>query len=479
ISAQTDATGKAVLRNVKAGHHLLQISKKYYQSRQTDILSPIFSQKTVPDIALTATGRQVKITVSNLINKTKLANVGIKVAGISAKTDSSGSATVVLPVGASQQKATLSLAGYNDASVTVQVSNDKILNDNFTMTPAGKVYFLSNLSGNLDVVKTNLDGTDRQTVLAGTGNEDENNTVLLASRDWKYLALLSRRAGNSSTLYLIDTSNDSVATIDEGDVTFTLVGWSDDYFTYVVSRPDVQPWQPGAESIKSYDAQTKKLSILDSTSATGSNLNNATYETYIHQPILLDNLIVYTKTWYQYPGYLQVSGQSNTLNVVKPDGTGKKTIKSLDAGKSYFGSTVFHSPDSIYVQVSNIHGGSNYYEFNGVGLTSKNNLADDIFEKYPTYLYSPDDKSTFWSEPRDGKNTLFVGDASGGNGKQIATLSDYNTYGWYTDNYLLVSKDSSELYIMPVGGSNSPIKISDYHKPQQTFNGYGGGYGGL
>jgi hypothetical protein len=24
-----------------------------------------------------------------------------------------------------------------------------------------------------------------------------------------------------------------------------------------------------------------------------------------------------------------------------------------------------------------------------------------------------------------------------------------------------------------------PLKITDYHKPAQTFNGYGGGYGGI
>ena len=75
-------------------------------------------------------------------------------------------------------------------------------------------------------------------------------------------------------------------------------------------------------------------------------------------------------------------------------------------------------------------------------------------------------------------NTLFIGDSSGGSGKQIATLSDYDTYGWYTDDYLLVSKNGSELYIMPVSGG-TPIKISDYNKPAQNFNGYGGGYGGL
>lgn len=481
IGGETNSSGQVTLRHVKVGNHTVTISKKYYRDGSANILAPIFSQKKVPAFGLSATGRQVKISVANLINKTALAGVNIAVAGVTAKTDGSGSAVVVLPVGISQQPATLSLNGYNNAAATVKVSNDSIENNQFSLTPAGRIYFLSKLSGTIDVVKTNLDGSGRQTVLAGTGHEDDQNTVLLASRDWKYLALLSRRAGNSPSLYLIDTSNDLVTTIDEGDVDFTLLGWSDNYFTYVVDQHNTQPWQPGGESIKSYNAQTKKLETLDSTNATGTSVNDAAYETYVVQPILLDNLIVYVKTWYQYPGYLQVSGQSNTLNVVKPDGTGKKTIKSVDAGQLYFGSMVFHAPGSVYVQASNFNDGSStYYEFNGIGLTQKNNLTnDDIFKTYPTYLYSPDDNSTFWAEPRDGKNTLFVGDSDGQNAKQIATLSDYSPYGWYTGNYLLVSKNASELYIIPKNGGGNTVKISDYHKPAQTFNGYGGGYGGL
>jgi hypothetical protein len=80
--------------------------------------------------------------------------------------------------------------------------------------------------------------------------------------------------------------------------------------------------------------------------------------------------------------------------------------------------------------------------------------------------------------PTDGKYNLFVGNQLGDDKKSVGTLGDYNTYGWYTDNYLLVSKSSSELYIMPKNGG-AALKISDYFKPSQYFSGYGGGYGGI
>jgi len=98
------------------------------------------------------------------------------------------------------------------------------------------------------------------------------------------------------------------------------------------------------------------------------------------------------------------------------------------------------------------------------------------------YLASPSGNSTFWSEPRDGKNSLFVGDQAGSNAKQIASLSDYQTYGWYSEDYLLASKNGSELYIFGSEGikkESAALKITDYHKPVLNYPGYGGGYGGL
>src|SRR6266446_4719422 len=154
VSAQTDGSGKATLHHLKVGQYTVLITKKYYKDGKASLINPILSQKNVPSIQLTATGRQVQISVTNLINKNPLGNVDISVGGVTAKTDQSGKATVVLPVGAGQQKANLSLSGYNDADVTVQVSNDKIQNNPFTLTPAGKVYFLSKLSGKVDVVLT-------------------------------------------------------------------------------------------------------------------------------------------------------------------------------------------------------------------------------------------------------------------------------------------------------------------------------------
>ncbi|HLZ14494.1 MAG TPA: hypothetical protein VKQ34_00705, partial [Candidatus Saccharimonadales bacterium] len=352
----------------------------------------------------------------------------------------------------------------------------------FQVTPAGKVYFLSNQSGKIDVVKTDLDGGNRQVVLPGSGSEDLGNTILLASRDWKYLALLSKRdGGDNAKLFLIDTSNDQTTNIDEGNASFTPIGWYDDSFVYLVNRTSYSSWQPKATSTKSFDAANKRLLVLDNTNATGSSNADAQYENIFAYSFAKDQL-VYAKTWYRYPGYTDVAGQQNTLNTIKADGSDKKTLKSVDAATQYFGSLQLTKPNNLEVQVSTNGGGpTTYFTYDGTSLSPDTTLTDNTFynTNVITYLLSPSEKQTFWSEPRDGKNTLFVGDVNGAGAKQVVAQSDYQTFGWYTDNYLLLSKGGSELYILPVDGSGTPLKISNYYKPERLFNGYGGGYGGL
>ncbi|MBX4197239.1 hypothetical protein KW801_01635 [Candidatus Saccharibacteria bacterium] len=487
ITAETDGTGKAILHKVKAGHHKASFTKKYYQTRNIDLLSPILSQKATPEVQMTATGRQVKITITNAISKKPLSEVNINVADVTAKTDKDGSAIIVLPAGNTEQKAKLSLGGYNDAQVTVKINDDKIQANSFSLTPAGEIYFLSKLSGKIDVVKTNLDGTNRQTVLAGTGKEDDRGTVLLASRDWKYLALLSKRAGGLPALYLINTSDDSLTTMDTGDADFSPAGWVNDDFVYTTTKNATQLWQAGRQVLKSYSAPNKKITTLDQTTASGTGQAD-----YISQLIgsvyAYGDQILYIKNWttaFGMASNADFTSKQATFNGVKADGSGKRAIKSfgLASGTSAIDITLedrVENPGSIDLHFSDGNQDNFYVYANGQVKDESSATADSYYTAdYPTYLQSPSGDSTFWSESRDGKNTLFTGDASGQNGKQVATLSDYNTYGWFTDNYLLVSKNSSELYIMGRLGDHPAIKISDYHKPSVTFYGYGGGYGGL
>ncbi len=480
-SFKTDANGKAG-GQAKLGSGTLQVSKQYYQNSEQPVTVTMSKSKNEYKVSLVATGRQVPVTVTNKLTGKPLAGAVLVAANTEAKTDKNGKATIVLPTTATTQKAKITLNGYNTQEAAITVTDATIPANAFVLVPAGKLYFLSNQTGKIDVVKANLDGSDRQTVLAGTGSEDPNDTSLLASRDWKYLALLSRRAGTNPSVYLINTATGESKPMDEGDAAFTLVGWSDHTFVFQANRNGYQNWQPKAQALKSYNAETGKLTTVDETTAEGSSQYDYGFTNFTGIYIL-KNELVYAKNWYSSYYTNHLNGKSADLVSVHPDGSAKKTVKSfaIPDGQQYYAVNLsLYEPYGVYVQVpKGNNAGNTYYEYENGALTAKPDVTDETFSKpYPTYIISPSGKYTLWTDERDGKNVLFVGDEDGEHPRQIASLSEYYQYGWYTDDYLLVSKDDSELYILPADGSTAPQKITDYYKPPISYRGYGGGYGG-
>lgn len=490
ISGTTDGTGNVTLHKIKVGNNNVAISKKYYQDKSTKQLVPIFGNKKLAPVPLVASGRQVKIVVTNLISKSKVAGAHITIKDITAQSDTDGSATVVLPIGTTTEKAEITRDGYNKTTADITVENASIKENPVSLTPAGQVFFLSKLSGKIDVVKSNLDGTGRTTVLAGTGKEADGNTIMLASRDWKYLALLANRDGKPK-LYLVEAASGALSTIDEGDASFDPVGWSDSHFIYTVTRNNLKNWEPKRQALKSFSADSKKLITIDETKAGG----NSTYD-YIGENFgniyTINQRLVYSKNVYTYFVYLSSPSKvdhsqfPSGIYSASNDAAGAKTLKTFatQMNKAANISSVPYEAKEVYYQVSD-QGATSYFQYENEQVASKPDIADkynEYFTDRTTYLLSPTSKETVWNASRDGKNSILLGNESGDDGKQIANLADYIPYGWYSNDYVLLSKNGSELYVMPrtgITGTATPTKITDYHKPSRSFLSYGGGYGGL
>lgn len=476
VTAHTDNNGKTTLARLPAGQYQLSIQKKYYKDAALAVTVPILSNADAGQIKLEATGRQVPVAVVNKISGLPLAKVTLTAGDSTAITDAKGDAVLVVPANATTVNATLKASGYNDAKATITVTEQKDAKNTFAVVPTGKMYFLSKRTGIINVMKSDLDGNNAQNVVQGTGKEEDSDTVLLATKDWKYLLLKARRDSDKSKLYVINTTNDQLNEVDEGNADFTLVGWHNHTFVYSLVRLDLALWQPKRYAIKSYDADAAKLTTLDETNAIGSAAGGAAGE-YFTKVFLIDaqNAVVYAKPWEGY-----ATSKQATINSAQLDGSNKKNLKTLDAG-GYLQNEVLYGTDEVYFSYLGSDGKTHFYEYDSGAVQDNTTLTDDAFNQfYPTYLQSPSGNQTFWYEPRDGKNTLFIGDKDGKNGKQIATISDYTPFGWYTDNYLLVSKGGSELYIVPAANPDftKALKVTDYHKPTTIYRGYGGGYGG-
>ena len=479
-TATTDAKGLATLRSVAVGSKKLTASKKYYKNLSSDILVPITGANPTFQVDIQATGRQVPVKVVNKISKQPLEGVQVSVDDTSSKTDKNGEAVMVLPADKSEIDAVVSGNGYNNLPVKITVTDQLEDKNTFALTPSGKLYFLSKRSGTIDVLKADLDGGNVETVLKGTGKEEEYGTVLLASRDWKYLALKARRDSDQPKLYLIETNNSKLSVIDEGDVEFSLVGWHNSHFMYTLNRTKLKNWEPKHYALKSFNATSGSLGILDETGGSGSDDYHYVYER-LDNVYILNNELVYSKEW-SSSLYPMLSGKTMTVNSVRPDGSNKRVVKSFPQEENgyYIGTARLYKPQEVYFEVYQKSQRS-FWEYEDDKLSEAKDINGDSYytKFYPTFLLSPSSKATFWYEPRDGKNTLFLGNANGDEGKEIATLSEYTPYGWYGDGYLLVSKGGSELFVMARDRPDATLKVTDYHRPRVDFSGYGYGYGGF
>jgi hypothetical protein len=477
----TDGQGNVKVR-ANVGNAQLNIDKKYYKPKSVGVLIP-FKQKQPYEVKVEATGRPVPITVVNKISGKAVAGITVAAGDTQVITDTKGEAVLVVPADKTTLKATLTGNGYNKAEATLKVTASVDPANKFGVTPSGKLYFLSNASGQLDVMKSDLDGLNRQLVLAGTGKEDKLNTVLLASRDWKYVALLSKRdGGDNAKLFLIETDTDKLTTMDEGDAAFSPYGWSGSRFIYKVTRNNVQSWQPKHEALKNYEAASKAIAVLDQTNAEGDQFS-ARYEQF-GDVFIFDKEIVYAKNWSSNNG--TAGGKQATFNSIQSDGSQHKAVKTYQAMNNYYNSIETRVGDlnELYIKYpTDDQGHAKVDQYEDGKLTASDWTSDQFYQQqYNTYIVSPSGDKTFWTEFRDGKNIFFVGDNKGQNGKQLNGSSDeFAAYGWFTDDYLLLTKKSSEMYILPVDGGNGipgAFKVGDYFKPNYLLRGYGYGYGG-
>lgn len=481
-SAKTKNDGVVNFADIPVGEYTVSIKKKYYKDSKAVYTLPVFEKPIEQSIDLQATGRQVNVYVVNKISKLPLTKAVIKVSDTSSLTDEKGAATIVLPPNKPELEGVVTLDGYNEHKVTVKVTEEKNINK-FEITPKGTLFYLSKITGKINVMQSNLDGSEAKVVVAGTGKEIDRETVLLAARDWQYMALLSRRDGSEGAqLYIVDAKSGGLRTADSKGLNIELIGWWGHRFIYASSKNLNTDGSVQEKTLYSYDADTGKIVTLDSTTNAERGATTYTDRDTLNSFYIIDGNVVYVRDWYL--NYGTPSDKKTLIKQVGVDGSGIKTLKELPQNQYGYLQAKLYGPQEIYFRIQLVTSDSaEYYEYANRAL-KKISYDDNDFNNayYATYLLSPSDKKTFWHEPRDGKNTLLIGDSDGNNAMAVDTLSDYSSYGWFTDDYVLVSKNGSELYIASSKESfskNAPLKISNYHKPQQTFIGYGSGYGGL
>ncbi len=462
-TVKTSSTGEADVPSVPVGEYTVSVTKKYYKNSSITLAVPITSHPQTPTIALVATGRQVQVKVTNTLTTAALEKAVVTVGDTAASTDINGLATIVLPADKPTLDGTVTLNGYNTTRVNVKVTEQADQN-NFTLTPTGSVYYVSNQTGVADIMKANLDSTSPAVVIKGTGYE--KGTTLVASDDWRYLAFYATRVSSASAqLYVVDTQKGTINQIDAASgLQLSLLGWSGHHFVYVANNYSGNAWDAGRQKIMSYDADAGQLVTVDQTTVVNSQNGNYLAENFTY-PALVNDKIVYGQSWTPNGLYIfQTTGNKAAIVAANADGTNKQKLQEFPM---HFRSQI--DERSTGLQTANFrvtidNGPLTYFSY-GTSLVNVGMTDDQFYGQNQQYYTSPDGMHTAWTEVRDGKGAILVGDANGKNGQVVALQANVSVLRWFDDKYILLTKQGSEMDIISAvttSSSNPITKITNY-----------------
>lgn len=252
--ALTDSEGNATLSDLKLGAAQLTIGQVGFEEIHRDIVVG-WGSNPLGNFALKATGVQYVIEVTDYLSEQPLEGVEATNGGVTAVSDKEGKITLTLESTlVAKDGVVLSKAGYR--SKPIDLNDDPKEPTQAAMVVDRKAVFVSKQSGKYDVYKSDVDGENREVLLAGTGHEN-SNISLVVSQDGKRAAYVSTRDNKRddggfllSSLVLINVENGSALTIAEA-AQIQLIDWvgsrlvfqlgssdSDDEERYTVSSYD-------------------------------------------------------------------------------------------------------------------------------------------------------------------------------------------------------------------------------------------------
>lgn len=254
VTYHTDSKGQLKVPNVPYGNMTIAATKNGFQSVNYGVvldfdpflhkLGGASTDNAARNVTLSlkSTGIPVSFTLVDWLSGKPVSTGEFAVGDLVAKPDSKG--TVSLRVPGTDAKSVIvdaSFGGaYVDKKFDVSIGGSAPV---IRVVPGGRDYFLSSRSGVLTLYSSNLDGSDTQPILAGTGQETDA-TNFAVSPDGKYGVLSSSRDGASNShhdllqrVYIVDLATKRITQVDEG-VKVTFADWSGDELVYTTTAYD-------------------------------------------------------------------------------------------------------------------------------------------------------------------------------------------------------------------------------------------------
>lgn len=432
----TNKDGVAKFSNLKLGDSHVSVKRLAFAPAGQDVTIGWGSNPLGP-YKLKATGIQYELSVFDYVSGKPFERAEVTSDEASAFSDHAGK--VVLTVEDTDMpklSVQISAPGYRTEQLELDVT--KSATSQTYLVPTSKHVFVSKQSGTYDVIAMDIDGKNRKVVLAGTGSES-SNISLVASPDNKRAALISTRdamrdSGGSvmPALTIINLEDGTNVIVDHAQQ-IQFIDWQGDRLIY------------RATTATDSKEASKRNRLISYNYDNNSRVQLATANQF--------NTIISAKGAVYYGVSSNDPQASLGLFRVKPDGSDRKQLSDKEVWtglRKTYNSLSLQTPEG-WETLDLLTG-----EF------QKSSAPDNI----GTYLFADDAKAkhSVWLDKRDGQSALVLYDVA----KDTAiTLSaqDGISYPvrWIGDRavvYRLSTGGETADYVISTDGG-TPRKVSD------------------
>lgn len=437
--ARTNQDGLVKLSEVQLGPQPLTISQAGFATITRTITLGLGSNP-LGDFALQPVGKQFRFKLVDYLSGKPVKSAEISRGDSNAQADKNGQVVLTIDQNdTAADKAIISGDGYRLQSIGLEAGQKQ--SRTIVMVPAAKEVFMSKQSGKYDLYKMDIDGRNKQVLLAASGYEDTDITVAM-SDDGKEAAVVSKRDNTFNqdgyrlqTLTLVSIDKGTILTLDHSEQ-IRIVDWADNRLVYVKVKAGTSAGNPERYQMVSYDYQT----------IARNQLASANY---------FNDIVAGRGTIY-YAASNNFQGGVSQFASIKADGSDKKVL--LD--KTDVWNISRTSADSLNLSALQA---TYAYKF---GDDTVRKLSDSAAPPSDTrfYLDASDGRQALWTDSRDGKGFLLVYSAASGKDTTITSQTGL-TYpirrlDARTILYRVVTPTETADYAVSLDGG-APRKVTD------------------
>jgi len=440
LSTKTNGDGVAAFKQIKLGSQTLNVERVAFAPVNKKVTIG-WGSNPLPSITLKAVGAQYIFQLKDYLSSKPVDSAEVTSEDASAFADKNGKVVLTLDNPASDTiEATIKAQDYRTEKLSFSASTKTVFD--LQMVPGQPVVYVSKQSGKYDVYKVDIDGKNKQMLLAGTGSERRDGISLAVSPDGSKAALVSSRGTKRDanrylldTLTLIDTKSGQSKAVDDA-ARIQLIDWVGDQLVYTATYAAPSAAYAQRQRLVTYDTEKNAQNLL----ATSNYFNG----------VASIGGSVY---------YVVAPGDPKTqagFYKVRIDG-GNKQTQIILANKQI--GTLVRTAETDFA----LEGPDGWYQYTAGDTTAKKgNPPNDPYANHQ-YVMAPGGSKSAWVDNRDGKGVLLLHSQKADDKTVVSASGLTIPIRWMSKNTLVYRvNNASETadYVKNIDGGD-PKKISD------------------